>query len=61
MACEVVYVRLMSGEAFGQFRRVGAIGHEPAPFEFFQDAHTREIKLPVAKCQFPIGVPSYCP
>ena len=27
------------GHAFGQFRRVGAIGHEAAPFEFFQNAH----------------------
>ena len=27
------------GHAFGQFRRVGAIGHKAAPFEFFQSAH----------------------
>jgi hypothetical protein len=31
------------GNFFGQFRRVGAIGNEAAPFQFFQDAHARSI------------------
>jgi len=34
------------GDAFGQFRRVGAIGDKAAPFEFFQDAHASQANLP---------------
>ena len=41
------------GNFFGQFRRIGAIGQEAAPFQFFQDVHRREIKLPDRECQFP--------
>jgi hypothetical protein len=31
------------GNLFFQFRRVGAISHEPAPFEFFQNAHANRL------------------
>ena len=43
------------GEPFGQFRRVGAIGHEAAPFQFFQDAHATKANSPAADCQSPIS------
>jgi tetratricopeptide (TPR) repeat protein len=40
------------GHAFGQFRRVGAIGHEAAPFEFFQDAHAGRLNCQRANANF---------
>jgi hypothetical protein len=42
------------GNLFFQFRRVGAISHEPAPFEFFQDAHANRLirRPPIANTDF---------
>ena len=42
------------GNFFGQLRRIGAIGNKAAPFQFFQNAHAGQVKLPMADCQFPI-------
>jgi len=49
---EAAVKRNRCGHAFGQFRRVGAIGHEAAPFEFFQDAHTGRLNCPRANANF---------
>ena len=42
------------GKFFCQFRRVGAIGNQAAPFQFFQNAHARRLnrRRPNANFQF---------
>ena len=41
------------GDFLGQFRRVGAIGDQAAPFQFFQNAHAGRLNCRrIANCQF---------
>ena len=40
------------GNFLFQFRRVGAVGDEAAPFQFFQNAHAQRLNRPRAKANF---------